>query len=210
MFISNARIAEMPKRYRAAFVNSLSGFKSANLIGTTDSKGLHNLSIVSSVVHLGSDPALLGFIIRPPVVPRHSYENIIETGVYTINHVNQNIQKQAHQTSARYLKEESEFEKTGLTAGWVDDFIAPYVKESNLSMGMSLEQDVAIEANGTRLIIGRVEWVMLDQKWMGEDGFVNLVDAGTSAISGLDAYHLVNEPVRYSYAKPDQESQVIK
>lgn len=210
MLLSKAKIAEMPKRYRAAFVNSLSGFKSANLIGTTDSKGQNNLSIVSSVVHLGSDPALMGFIVRPPVVPRHSYENIIETGFFTINHVNQSIQKQAHQTSARYLKEESEFDKAGLTAGWVDDFIAPYVKESNLSMGMSLEQDVAIEANGTCLIIGRVEWVMLDQKWMGEDGFVNLVDAGTSAISGLDAYHQAVEPIRFTYAKPDRELQVIK
>ncbi|HBF47730.1 MAG TPA: flavin oxidoreductase, partial [Shewanella frigidimarina] len=46
-------------------------------------------------------------------VPRHTFENIMQTGLYTINHVNQSIYEQAHQTSARYDKDESEFEATG-------------------------------------------------------------------------------------------------
>ena len=95
-------IKEMDQRYRAHFINSLSGFKSANLVGTRGLNGLDNLCIVSSVVHLGADPALLAFINRPHTVERHTLENIIETGCYTLNQVNQSIYPKAHHTAARY------------------------------------------------------------------------------------------------------------
>ena len=53
-----------PSRKRARTINSLSGFKSANVIGTADAQGVHNLSVVSSVVHLGSSPAQMGVVLR--------------------------------------------------------------------------------------------------------------------------------------------------
>jgi len=52
----------MKQRQRAHFINSLSGFKSANLIGTQSNAGMTNVSIVSSVIHLGADPAYIAFI----------------------------------------------------------------------------------------------------------------------------------------------------
>ena len=54
-------------------------------------------------------------IIRPNSVNRHTLENIMETNCYTINHINKDIYKKAHQTSARYPKEISEFDAVGLT-----------------------------------------------------------------------------------------------
>ena len=45
-------INALPQRYRANFVNSLSGFKSSSLLGTTDGR-VNNLAIISSVVHVG-------------------------------------------------------------------------------------------------------------------------------------------------------------
>ena len=81
--LSDDDIALLPRRKRGRLVNSLSGFKSVNLIGTQGGpEDKPNLSVVSSVVHLGSDPALLGMVMRPPV-PRdrgsHTYWNIRET-----------------------------------------------------------------------------------------------------------------------------------
>ena len=35
----------MPRRQRGRLVNALSGFKSVNLVGTTNDAGVHNLSI---------------------------------------------------------------------------------------------------------------------------------------------------------------------
>lgn len=69
-------IESMDKRYRTNFVNSLPGFKSANLIGTISHSGIPNLAIFSSVIHVGASPALMGMLFRPVSVPRHTYQNI--------------------------------------------------------------------------------------------------------------------------------------
>ena len=124
MHFTKAQIDALEKHTRTHLINSLSGYKSANLIGTQDLQGNTNLSIVSSVIHLGAHPPLVGMIMRPHSVPRHTFENILQSGVYTINQVNKSIYKQAHQTSARYDKEESEFDATGLTPQYFDDFTA--------------------------------------------------------------------------------------
>ena len=52
-------LTDMDFASRIKLINSISGYKSANLIGTIDSLKQNNLAIVSSVVHIGSDPALL-------------------------------------------------------------------------------------------------------------------------------------------------------
>jgi len=49
-FDKNA-IDAMENRYRANFINSITGYKSANLIGTVSSDGVENLAIFSSVTH---------------------------------------------------------------------------------------------------------------------------------------------------------------
>lgn len=114
-YYSNTDILQMETQTRAACINSLSGFKSASLIGSIDTKGNTNLAIFSSIKHLGSNPALIGFINRPDSRRRHTLENIMETNCFTINHVNKTIYKKAHQRSARYPKHVSGFEATGLT-----------------------------------------------------------------------------------------------
>jgi flavin reductase (DIM6/NTAB) family NADH-FMN oxidoreductase RutF len=135
-YFSSSDILEMESRQRAAFINSLSGFKSASLIGSIDSNGNTNLAVFSSVVHLGSNPALIGFINRPDSTSRHTLENILETNCFTINHINAAIYKQAHQTSARYDKTISEFDATGLTPEFSKLLEAPYVRESQIKYGL--------------------------------------------------------------------------
>lgn len=194
----------MESRYRARLINSLSGVKSANLIGSIDSKGNENLSIVSSCFHLGANPALMGIIFRPAVVERHTFENILETGVFTLNHVHENIFEQAHQTSARYGREESEFEKTGLTSLYAENFSAPFVKESNIQLGLTLRENIHLEVNKTELIIGEIKIIRLNEEVIMPDGFVDIVSAGSVGVSGLDCYHQIIEGARLSYAKPDR------
>ena len=65
MHLSLEDINRLNKRSRANLINSVSGIKSANLIGSIDAEGRTNLSIVSSAVHLGSHPPLIGYIQRP-------------------------------------------------------------------------------------------------------------------------------------------------
>lgn len=209
MHISREDINTMEQRYRAHFINCLSGFKSANLIGTADKDGNTNLAIVSSVFHLGANPPYVGMIIRPHTVPRGTLENILETGFYTINHVNSEIYMQAHQTSARYEENVSEFDEVGLHAEYSDAHSAPYVKESRLKMAVSFREHKAIELNGTNLVIGEIIEVIVSDSAVNEDGFIDVESLQSVAVSGLDRYHKTTALARLSYAKPDRDPEKI-
>ncbi|MDC5855436.1 flavin reductase family protein [Vibrio europaeus] len=202
LHIARKQFSLMEARYRAKLVNSLTGFKSANLIGTIDDMGNENLAIVSSVFHVGSNPPLIGFISRPNSVARHTLENIVTTEVFTINSVDVDIAAIAHQTSARYDKQESEFEAVGLTPFFEDGFRAPYVFESSLKMGLNLKEHHVIEANQTVLVIGEIEQCRLPQTAIQPDGYVDAESMDIVAISGLDSYHVTQRLYRLDYAKP--------
>ena len=105
----------LSKIYRLNLINSITGYKSANLIGTQSLNGITNLAIFSSVIHLGSNPALIGFVLRPTTVPRHTYSNLKATGNFTLNTVTKDYIKEAHQTSAKYPEEISEFDVTNFS-----------------------------------------------------------------------------------------------
>lgn len=201
-FDSN-KLKSMPSRQRAALVNSLSGFKSANLVGTASSEGRCNLAIMSSAVHVGSDPALLGLVIRPGGDERHTLANILASGYYSLNHVNAGMVPQAHQTAARYTQDVSEFDATGLSPQWWPDFPAPLVAEARIKMAMRLREHHPLEINGTHFLIGEVLAVELPDTAVGKDGAVDLGEAGSVALSGLDSYHTTQLHKRMAYAKPD-------
>lgn len=208
--ITRQNIDDFEQRYRATLINSLSGFKSASLIGTSVARGQQeNLAVVSSVVHIGANPPLLGMIMRPHTVVRDTLENIQATGVYTINHIHESWTDKAHQTSARYDKNQSEFEATGLSPWYSDDFAAPYVAQSPVKLGMKLASVIPIELNNTQLVIGSIEQVWLNNELIADDGSINLTDAGIACISGLDTYLSTRRIARYAYAKPDKPPQPL-
>ncbi|MFO0508089.1 MAG: flavin reductase family protein [bacterium] len=161
--ISSSTIQTWERFYRANFVNSLTGFKSVSLIGTINQSGQTNLAIFSSVVHLGSDPALIGFINRPIKAAPHTLANIQSTGTYTINHVHPSFLESAHQTSAKYPEEISEFDELGLTPEFFDATAAPFVKESKVKYGLTLEEIIPIKVNNTFLVIGKLQSLALEE-----------------------------------------------
>ena len=207
---SKKDIAAMESRSRAAFINSLSGFKSASLIGTIDTRDNTNLAIFSSVIHIGSDPALIGFINRPDTTSRHSLENILQTNCFTINHINKAMYRKAHQTSARYPKEMSEFDATGLTPEFSNLIKAPYVKESSIKYGVEFAEKHDLKINGTILIIGKVIEVIMPEDCLLSNGAIDIEKAETVAIAGLDSYHITQQLSRLTYAKPDRLPEDIK
>lgn len=207
--LSLADIEKLEQRYRAALINSITGLKSANLVGTQSSSGLSNLAIFSSCVHLGSSPALIGIISRPATTQRDSFENIKETGFFTINHVNRDIFKKAHQTSARYPKEVCEFNEVGLTKEYLNDFKAPFVKESHIKFALELVEIIPISINKTELVIGKVNHLYFPEDCLTSRGHLNIEKAHTVAVSGLDHYHETHSLASLSYAKPNQEIKVI-
>ncbi|GMN10388.1 flavin reductase [Croceitalea sp. MTPC9] len=195
-------IVQLPSRYRANLISKVSGFKSANLIGTKSKSGQTNLAVFNSVVHIGANPPYLGFILRPTTVERHTYENIKETGVYTINQITTAIHKKAHQTSAKYEREISEFDAVGLTEEYHQDFHAPFVAESHIKIGLSFQEEQLIKCNDTRLVIGKIEHLILPESSILEDGDVMLEDLDTAAIAGLYNYYKPEHLGKYGYMKP--------
>jgi flavin reductase (DIM6/NTAB) family NADH-FMN oxidoreductase RutF len=196
-------IQAMDKLVRVQFATSLPGPKPICLIGSVNAAGQTNLAPFSSVVHLGSNPALLGMISRPDVVERHTLANILETKVYTINHVHVGMVDAAHQCSARYPREMSEFSATGLQEHWEDSFAAPFVRESRLRIGMVLEDVLDIAANGTQMIIGRVSLVQTES--MADDGSLDLCTLESVASTALDTYFGITPLARFAYAKADRQ-----
>ena len=186
-------------------INSVTGIKPANLIGTISDTGQENLAIFSSVVHLGSDPALLGFITRPTgEVHRHTYENLKENGFYTINQVPIPIIKNAHYTSAKLDREESEFKRMNLTPSYRDDFKAPFVEESRLKIGMKFEDENPIKLNGTIMIIGSIEYLEIDDRAVNDLGYIDLEQLNTAGISGLNSYYELKYLESFPYVRTNE------
>lgn len=196
---------ELERRKRANLINSITGYKPANLIGTISETGNTNLAIFSSCVHLGANPPLIGFIMRPlGDVERHTYENIKATGVYTINHIHKSFIRNAHWTAAKFEKDISEFEKCKLTEEVVGNFAAPFVKESLVKMGVVYVDELPIKQNGTILMIGEIEHLILPENSILENGDVDLNSVEDVCISGLYTYHEVKKIASFPYAKPDE------
>jgi flavin reductase (DIM6/NTAB) family NADH-FMN oxidoreductase RutF len=206
MILTKQNILDFEKLYRTTFINSINGFKSASLIGTISNKENTNLAIFNSVIHVGANPPALGFLMRPISVERHTYQNIKEVGFYTISHINKDIFKKAHQTSARYDEDVSEFDECGLTPEYSQKLKAPYVKESKIKIGLKFVEEHEIKFNGTIFIIGEIIEIILPDDVTSKDGFVDIEKAGTIAISGVDGYHETKRIARLSYAKPGEKT----
>jgi flavin reductase (DIM6/NTAB) family NADH-FMN oxidoreductase RutF len=200
---SHTDIKAMEQRYRASFINSLGGFKSVVLVGTRDTEGVENLAIFNSLFHIGANPPLCGLIFRPDSVERHTLTNIENTGFYTVNHIREDFYKKAHQTSARYPKETSEFEASGLTSAFLEGFHAPFVAESSVKFGLEMREKIPLSINGTILMIGEIKTIHLAEGIIQAEGFIDLEKAGTITCSGLDSYHTTQRLARLTYAKPD-------
>jgi len=193
----------LEKIFRTNLINSFTGFKSLNLIGTESISGISNLALFSQVIHVGANPPYIGVLFRPNTVPRHTLENIIETGFFTVNHVKESLLESAHQTSARW--DISEFDALDIEKEYKEDFYAPFVKESNVKAACELNERIDIKSNGTHFIIGEIKILYIPENIISEDGYINIEKAGSLTVSGLDNYHKTERIARLPYAKPKHQ-----
>ena len=202
MYFSKEDIENLSRVKRLNIINSITGIKPGNLIGSKSLEGHTNLAIFSSVVHLGSHPALIGFFLRPSTkIRRDTYENILETGSYTINHIDKRIIEKAHYSSVKFSSYVSEFEKLKLTEQYINDFYAPYLLESKIKIGLSFVEEVDVKINGTKLIIGEIRHIYLPENIMSEEGYLNLEKSASVGIGGLNSYYNLNFNAEFLYAR---------
>jgi flavin reductase (DIM6/NTAB) family NADH-FMN oxidoreductase RutF len=201
-FFNNKDILNLDKIYKINLINSCSGFKSANLLGSISKEGTPNVAVFSSVTHLGSNPPTLGFILRPTTVPRDTYKNIKDTGVFTINHIHEDIIDDAHHTSAKYPATISEFEITSLEEEYKGNFKAPFVKNCPVQMSMKFIEEIFVPSNKVLLIVAQVQELYIHDELLQEDGLINLSKGNIATINGLDTYAIPKFKKQLNYQRP--------
>ena len=201
--ISKDAISQMEKVERLNLINSCTGYKSANLLATKSLDGKSNVAIFSSVTHLGSNPALIGFIMRPTTVPRDTYKNIRESGFFTVNHITANMIADAHHTSANYESGISEFDKTNLEEEYKNDIAIPFVKGSPVQLYCKYVNEYYIKENDTIHVIASIESLFFEEELEHEDGWLQIDKGNVVALNGLDGYCLPKLVDRFQYARKE-------
>lgn len=201
-FYQREDIDNLEKIFKINLINSCSGFKSANLLGSISNEGVSNVAVFSSVIHLGSNPPTLGFILRPTTVPRDTYKNIKESGVFTINHIYEEIIEDAHHTSAKYPESVSEFDITNLEEEYKGAFKAPFVKGSPVQMSMKFIEEIPVPSNNVILIVAQIEELYIQDALLQSDGLINLSIGKVATINGLDTYAIPTFKKQLSYQRP--------
>ncbi|MGB3802095.1 MAG: flavin oxidoreductase, partial [Lewinella sp.] len=79
---------------------------------------------------------------------------------------------------------------------------APYVRESPIKLGLTLEEEYPIKANGTLFVIGRVQEIFVPDEAVADTGHVDHEMLKTLTAVGLDIYQQSTNSVRLSYARP--------
>ncbi len=204
MQLNKETIEALDYKYKLNLINSITGIKPANLIGTQSLNQKDNVAIFSSIVHLGSNPAQIGFIMRPQnSSPRDTYINIQETGYYSINHVSESFIKKAHYTSAKLDHGDSEFEKMNLEKEFIADFHAPFVKQSSVKIGMKHIENIPLP-NGCLFVIGSIELIVLPNEIINELGQIDLSAYACAGIAGLNTYYGLNFLASFPYVRLDE------
>ena len=195
----------MDKIYRRNLVNSSTGYKSANLVASISEEGRTDVAVFNSVFHLGSNPPMLGLVLRANTVPKAVFRSIHQTGYFTVNHIQESMIEQAHKTAAQLEQDSSAFERSGLKAEFLDGFPAPYVLQSSIRLGCSFKNEYSIRENGSLIIVAAIEHIYFEPGIEMPDGWLRLEDAGSVVINGLDAYALPRLLDRFHYARPGEE-----
>ena len=201
--ISRDAIDQMEKIERLNLINSCTGYKSANLLATKSVDGKSNVAIFSSITHLGSSPALIGFIMRPTTVPRDTYKNIKETGYFTVNHITVDMIADAHHTSANYELGISEFDKTNLEEEYKNGIEIPFVKGSPVQLYCEYVNEYYIKENDTIHLIASIENLFFEEELAHKDGWLQIDRGNVVAINGLDGYCLPKLVDRFQYARKE-------
>ena len=194
-------ISKWDRRYRAHCLNTLHGPKTAALLATRSSQGVSNLAVMNSIVHVGANPPMIGMIFRPLTVERHSYTNIMETGRFSLNLIHEGILDKAHQCSAKYAAEVSEFNAVGLTESFELDSEIPTVLECPIQILLQKEEQHPLK-NDCIFMVSSVLAIRVPGNKISDQGHVDHESLHTIGVLGLDHYFTIDKTIQKEYAQP--------
>lgn len=187
-----------PRRAFAAWYNQLEGLRSPVLVATRSADGVDNVAVFSSLTHVGARPPLVGLTFRPLTVERDTYDNLRQTGTFTVNHLPQEHLRAAHATSVKAGRGVSEFDLVGLHP--LDSGLgAPYVAEASVSLACTFAEEHFIAANDTVFVVGAVRELRLPEAAAFGATRVDWEALGATVVSGLYQYYRVRFDTEEGY-----------
>lgn len=148
------------------------------LISTWSENGVANCAPFSYFNGMCEDPMLvvLSFNARTDGKTKHSLANLLRTGEFVVNMVDEPIANGMHISSAEFAEEESEFEKAGFTAAPCKLVRHPRIAEAPASLECRLFK--RIEVGPVRdIILGEIIHVHARD---------DIIDAKTGRVSELN------------------------
>ena len=91
---------------------------------------------------------------------------------------------------------------TKLESEYLNDFPAPFVKSSKIRLGCKFLNKYEIKENDTLLMVAEIKDIYFEKDVLKNDGWLQLDQAKTVAINGLDGYALPTLIDRFKYARP--------
>ena len=200
MIINKKDINNLDKSYKINLINSIIGAKSANLVSTISEKEVDNIAVFSSVIHLGSNPPLIGFIIRPQERRiTDTYRNIKYLKKFGICSISSKMINKSHLTSKKTASDESEYKLFNIEKDYIENFPVPFAKESQIKIGLNFIEEIFI-VNKCRLIVGEVEIIKINSS-IAKSGNLNFDKLDGITITGISTYNEIKNPLELPYVK---------
>jgi len=138
---------------------------------TLSTKGVANLAPFSFFMAVCVAPPMISLTIerRPDGREKHTLMNLRATGEFCFNVVTRPVWKEMVDTANGFPEDESEFEKTGLTAIPSARIKAPRVKEVPIHFECKLERVIELGPDRHSLVIGEVVYFHIDSACMTGD-----------------------------------------
>lgn len=160
-----------------------------------------NLITVAWAGVVNTDPPMISVSIRPS---RHSYAQIVQSGVFCLNLVSRDMCRAADYCGVKSGRDVDKFRETGLTARAVESFGAPAVQEAPAFLCCRVSQRIPLGSH--ELFLCAVEQVYVRDDLFGEDGSLHLERAGLTAYAHGEYHSLCPQPegfFGYSVARPE-------
>ena len=194
----------MPNAFRAIGPTTLLAPVPAVMLscrGTEPGFDRDNLITVAWTGIVNSDPPMLSVSIRPS---RHSYAQIVQSGVFCLNLVSRDMCKAADYCGVKSGRDVDKFRETGLHARTVEGFDAPAIGEAPAFLCCRVQQRIPLGSH--ELFLCAIEQVYARDDLFDADGSLHLERADLVAYAHGE-YHPLRPRAEgffgYSVAHPE-------
>lgn len=154
-----------------------------------------NIITVAWAATVCTSPAMLSVSVRPE---RYSYGIIQETGEFAVNLVTKKLARAADYCGVKSGRNVDKFQEMKLTPGKPEHIFAPVIEESPVNIECRVEKILPLGSHD--LFLARVLGVQVEERYLDEDGRLNLHRCGLVAYSHGEYFELGEKIGTFGYS----------